>query len=85
MVTAVTDYAATKRKLVMWAVSHCGTIREKYVKKLLSYINVDIYGKCSYIYGQENHCSKSSDCEDIFEPYKSGRNKSIFSILDKYR
>ena len=64
------DYAATKRKFVMWAVSHCGTIRQKYVKKLLNYINVDIYGECSYIYGQDNQCSKSRDCEDIFEPYK---------------
>ena len=64
------DFAASKSKFVMWTVSHCGTIREKYVKKLLNYINVDIYGKCSYIYGQDNHCSRSSDCEDIFEPYK---------------
>ena len=64
------DFAASKSKFVMWTVSHCGTIRETYVKKLLNYINVDIYGKCSYIYGQDNQCSRSSDCEDIFEPYK---------------
>ena len=64
------DYAASKTKFVMWAVSHCGTIREKYVKKLLKYISVDIYGDCSYIYGQDNQCSRSSNCEDIFKPYK---------------
>ena len=65
------DYAASKSKFVMWAVSHCGTIREKYVEKLLNYINVDIFGKCSYIYGQNNQCSKSrTDCEDIFKRYK---------------
>ena len=64
------DYAASKSRFVSWAVSHCGTIREKYVKKLLNYINVDIYGKCSYIYGQDNQCSKSSNCEDIFNSYK---------------
>ena len=33
-------------------------------------ISVDIYGKCSYIYGQNNQCSKSLNCEDIFKPYK---------------
>ena len=64
------DYAASKSKFVFWAVSHCSSIREKYVKKLLNYINVDIYGDCSYIYGQDNQCSKSSNCGDIFKPYK---------------
>ena len=64
------NFAANKSKFVMWAVSHCGTIREKYVKKLLNYINVDIYGDCSYIYGQDNVCSKSSNCDDIFKSYK---------------
>ena len=64
------DYAASKSKFVFWAVSHCGTIREKYVKKLLNYINVDIYGHCSHIYGQDNQCSRSSNCEDVFKPYK---------------
>ena len=64
------DYAASKSKFVMWAVSHCGTIREKYVKKLLNYINVDIYGNCSHIYEQNNQCPRSSYCEDIFKPYK---------------
>ena len=64
------DYAASKSKFVMWAVSHCDTIREKYVKKLVNYINVDIYGKCSYIYRQNNQCLKSRNCEDIFKPYK---------------
>ena len=66
----LSDYAAGKSKLVMWAVSHCGTIRERYVKKLLNYINVDIYGNCSSIYEQNNQCSRSSYCEDIFKPYK---------------
>ena len=69
-VPTLIDYAASKSKFVLWAVSHCGTIREKYVKKLLNYINVDIYGVCSYVYGQDNQCSKSSNCGDIFRPYK---------------
>ena len=64
------DYAASKSKFVIWAVSNCGHIREQYVKKLLNYISVDIYGKCSYIYGQNNQCLKSRNCEDVFKPYK---------------
>ena len=64
------DYAASKSKFVIWTVSNCGTIRDKYVKKLLNYISVDIYGKCSYIYGQNNQCLKSRNCEDIFKRYK---------------
>ena len=64
------DYAASKSKFVMWAVSNCGTIRDKYVKKLLNYINVDIFGKCSYFYGQYNQCLNSRNCEDVFKRYK---------------
>ena len=64
------DYAASKSKFVMWTVSNCGHIREKYVKKLLNYISVDVYGGCSRIYGQNNQCSRSRNCEDIFKPYK---------------
>ena len=43
------DYAVSKSKFVMWAFSNCRTIRDKYVKKLLNYINVDIFDKYSYI------------------------------------
>lgn len=37
-----------KRKLVAWFVSHCSTQsqREKYVKELQKYIQIDIYGLC---------------------------------------
>ncbi len=35
-------------KLAFWAVSHCNTLnkRENYVKQLLDFINIDIYGHC---------------------------------------
>ena len=66
----LTNYAAEKTKFVMWAVSRCGRIREKYVKKLVNYINVDIYGECSRIYGQDNQCLRSRNCDDVFKPYK---------------
>ncbi|KAL9963602.1 hypothetical protein ACROYT_G027125 [Oculina patagonica] len=47
------NYAADKNKFVLWAVSRCGRIRDKYVKKLLKYIKVDIYGGCSDYYGPD--------------------------------
>ena len=39
---------ASKRKSVVWPVSHCGTSsqREVYVEELSKHIDVDIYGKC---------------------------------------
>ena len=43
------DYAAGKRGLVSWFVSHCNTHngREDYVKQLKKFISIDIRGKCS--------------------------------------
>ena len=43
------DYAAGKRGLVSWFVSHCNTHngRENYVKQLKKFIPIDIRGKCS--------------------------------------
>ncbi|XP_078381357.1 LOW QUALITY PROTEIN: glycoprotein 3-alpha-L-fucosyltransferase A-like [Oculina patagonica] len=64
------NYAADKNKFVLWAVSRCGRIRDKYVKKLLKYIKVDIYGGCSGTFGQDNQCPRSSNCENLFKPYK---------------
>lgn len=64
------NYAADKTKFVLWAVSNCGNIRDKYVKKLLQYIKVDIYGGCSGIFGQNNQCSRSSNCDHLFKSYK---------------
>ena len=64
------NYAADKSKFVFMVVSRCGRLREKYVKKLLKYIKVDIYGRCSGVYGQDNQCSLSSNCHNVFKPYK---------------
>ena len=66
----IPDYAAEKNKLVLWAVSNCGRTRDKYVKKLLKYIKVDVYGDCSENFGQDNQCQPSSNCDDIFSTYK---------------
>jgi len=65
------NYAERKDKLVAWAVSHCGTTREKYVKELVKYVKVDIYGKCSSVYGQNKKCSRGdSRCEELLKTYK---------------
>ena len=66
----IMSYAASKNKLVLWADSHCGITRHKYVKKLLKHIKVDIFGKCSGLYGQDNNCPLSSDCDKLFSTYK---------------
>lgn len=36
-----------KDKLIIWTVSHCDLPRENYVRKLLKYIKIDIYGACA--------------------------------------
>merc|ERR1719242_1560108 len=53
-----------------WFVSHCATIarREKYVKTMQKYMDVDIYGKCSR--GPIKHTcgrEKEKDCYDMME------------------
>ena len=65
------NYAEGKDKLVAWAVSHCGTVREKYVQELVKYIKVDVYGNCASVYGQNNECPRSSPrCDELFKTYK---------------
>ena len=66
------NYAQGKDKLVAWAVSNCGKTREKYVKELVKHINVDIYGKCSSVYGQHKKCPPSgvSQCDERLRTYK---------------
>ena len=66
----VINFAASKTEFVLWAVSNCRLIRDKYVNKLLKYIKVDIFGKCSGLYGQDNNCPLSSDCDKLFSTYK---------------
>ena len=55
----------SKSRAVVWAVSHCDTDsqREVYVKELMKYIDVDIYGVC----GKKECERKSVDCMGQFE------------------
>ena len=62
------NFATVKSKLVAWVVSNCKTPsrRELYVKKLLKYIPVDIYGKCGNL-----NCDRKRTCfSSISNTYK---------------
>lgn len=63
------NFAAGKKKLVAWFTSHCNvpSLRDIYVKKLMRYIPVDIYGKCGNL-----SCLKSDmqSCMSLLRQYK---------------
>ena len=65
------NYAEGKDKLVAWAVSNCGYMREDFVRKLMQYIPVDVYGACARRFGQTQTCRRfSSECGQLLKPYK---------------
>ncbi|KXJ30096.1 Alpha-(1,3)-fucosyltransferase 5 [Exaiptasia diaphana] len=49
------NYAKGKDKLIAWAVSHCGTIRDKVAKKLHEFVPVTVIGKCSNLFNQDRN------------------------------
>ena len=61
------NFAAGKRKLAAWIVSHCNTSseRENYIRELRKYIPVDIYGKCGNL-----SCESDSECMRNIRNYK---------------
>ena len=62
--TAITDLSVKKKRpFIIWYVSHCETYsrREEYVKELLKYIDVDIYGDCVNYFPK----SKRDPCNGI--------------------
>jgi len=69
--TETKNYAAGKDKLAVWIVSHCGGLREDFVRKLVKYIKVDVFGSCSKRFNQTETCLKSSPaCRDKLQRYK---------------
>ena len=54
----------SKKKLAAWFVSKCKTSskRENYVHELMKYMPVDVYGKCSINYMQNNSCNPRGSC-----------------------
>lgn len=66
------DYAKSKDKLAYAIISHCGLLREKYIKQLQKYIPVDVYGKCSNHFHQPQKVCKrnNSTCDQLKKRYK---------------
>lgn len=69
--------AKSKTKLIAWIVSNCDTfsMREKYVKELSKYVDIDVYGKCGTLkcpktYWQD-HWEMNSPCmQMVNQTYK---------------
>jgi alpha-1,3-fucosyltransferase len=68
-----------QRSFIAWYVSHCETYsrRENYVKEMLKYVDIDIYGKCGDSHfpkhAQKDPCKshKDSQCQrKLFNKYK---------------
>ena len=82
------DYSQGKTKLVAWLVSNCGSqLRMAFVRELMKYINVDVYGICSSAFGQRLSCSKSDekDCLKHYKFYLSFENALCKDyITEKY-
>ena len=66
-----TNYADGKDKLAVWTSSHCGTLRDNFVRKLLKYIQIDIFGTCARQFNQHEPCRKwSPECNQKLQRYK---------------
>ncbi|XP_020900473.1 galactoside 3(4)-L-fucosyltransferase-like [Exaiptasia diaphana] len=63
-----------KDKFVLWTVSHCDLPREDYVRKLLKYIKIDIYGACAGNVGSKPAPGKciynAKECDVLKKRYK---------------
>lgn len=67
------NYAQDKDKLIWGGISHCGCIRESYLKKLKDYIPLDIYGRCGKVISNRvpPECPRgSADCNRRLKKYK---------------
>ena len=85
----ISDYSKGKTKLVAWAVSNCGRLREKVVWKLKEYISVDVFGYCQWRFKQNTTCQRrTASCDTIMKQYKfylSFENENCFQyITEKY-
>lgn len=55
----INNILRSKEHFIFWASSHCDLPREKFIKKLLKYIKVDVFGKCASFVGTK----PSGDCK----------------------
>jgi alpha-1,3-fucosyltransferase len=65
------NFANKKTLLVVWMASHCKTpgLRETYIRKLSTFIQVDIYGRCGNLSCPRNktHSYSNPTCYDLLE------------------
>lgn len=66
------EFVQSKTKLIFWAASHCGLLRDKYIRKLTKYLKVDTFGACGAALGggSESCPRKSKDCTEKLKKYK---------------
>ncbi len=65
------NYAAGKKGLVAWAVSHCGIMRQDYAQELQHYLNLTVYGKCRHFFNNQRNCKHFNvDCDKELSSYK---------------
>ena len=69
---AGTDFSNGKTGKVVWVVSHCGLLRDDYVKEIEKFINVDVFGDCSVKFKSNlGRCSEwGTICENELKRYK---------------
>ena len=64
-------YSEGKDRLVAWMVSHCGKQRDKFVKKLMEYVPVHVYGRCAPKFAQNRQCKRrDKNCLKTLRRYK---------------
>eukprot|EP00795_Rhopilema_esculentum_P010783 gene10783-19580_t len=66
------NHAKGKERLAFVIIGHCGLFRERYIKKLQEYVDVDVYGGCSSRYHNEPKiCPRGTkECNEIKRKYK---------------
>ncbi|EDO40870.1 predicted protein [Nematostella vectensis] len=66
------EFLESKDLLAVWLASHCGLLRDKYIRRLKQFMNIDVYGKCgSGVGGTSGKCIQDSpDCKKHLKRYK---------------
>ena len=66
------NYAANKDKLMSASINFCGLLRDKFIKRLQEYIDVDVYGSCSSTFHKKRkECpANKPECETKMKRYK---------------
>ena len=89
--TNTKDYAAEKnkvpnRKLAFWVLSHCGTYRDEYARKLQEYISIDVAGGCAGNFKNPIHNCNSEGRDGCFEHIRNYKFYLAFenAFCDQY-